>query len=185
MQRSVSSVAQLCPALRPHGLQHTRPPCPSPTPGVYSNSCLSSWWCHPTISSSVVPFSSHLQSFPASGSFLVSQLFTSDGQSIGVFSFSISHSNEYSRLISALYLSELTWNSLWTVTVVKNWPAMQETWVWSLGRKDPLEKEMANHSSILAWEALRTEEPGGLQSMGRKVLDMTWRLSMHPVLKIR
>ena len=69
----------------PHGLQHAaRPPCPSPTPGVYSNSCLSSWWCHPAISSSVVPFSSHLQSFPASRSFPMSQLFASGGQSIGV-----------------------------------------------------------------------------------------------------
>ena len=56
-------------SLWPHGLQHTRPPCPSPTPGVCSNSCPLSQWCHPTISSSVVPFSSHLQSFPASGSF--------------------------------------------------------------------------------------------------------------------
>ena len=70
--------------LRPHGLQHARPPCPSPTPGVYSNSCPLSWWCHPTISSSVVPFSSCLQSFPASGSFLMSWFFTSGGQSIGV-----------------------------------------------------------------------------------------------------
>ena len=70
--------------LWPHGLQHARPPCPSPTPGVYSNSCPLSWWWHPTILSSVVPFSSHLQSFPASGSFPVSQFFTSGGQSIGV-----------------------------------------------------------------------------------------------------
>ena len=64
-------------SLLTHGLQHTRLPCPSPTPGACSNSCPSSWWCHPTISSSVVPFSSCLQSFPASGSFLVSQFFTS------------------------------------------------------------------------------------------------------------
>ena len=64
------------------GLQHSRPPCPWPTPGVYSNSCLSSRWCHPTISSSVVPFSSCLQSFPESGSFQMSQLFISGGQSI-------------------------------------------------------------------------------------------------------
>ena len=71
-------------SLQPHGLQHTRPPCPSSTPGVYSNSCPLSWWCHPTISSSVVPFSYHLQSFPASGSFQMSQFFTSGGQSIGV-----------------------------------------------------------------------------------------------------
>ena len=70
-------------SLRPHGLQHARPPCPSPTPGVNSNSCPLSQWCHPTISSSVVPFSCP-QSFPASGSFPMSQFFTSGGQSIGV-----------------------------------------------------------------------------------------------------
>ena len=70
--------------LQPHGLQHARPPCPSPTPGAYSNSSPLSQWCHPTISSSVVHFSSCLQSFPASGSFPVSQFFTWGGQSIGV-----------------------------------------------------------------------------------------------------
>ena len=86
-------------SLQPHGLQHSRPPCPSPTPRVYSNSCPLSWWCHPTISSSVIPFSSHLQSFPASGSLPVIQFFPSGGLSIGV-SFSISPSNEYSGLIS-------------------------------------------------------------------------------------
>ena len=67
-----------------HELQHTRPPCPSPTPGIYPNSCPSSRWCHPTISSSVFPFSSCPQSLPASGSFPMSQLFASGGQSIGV-----------------------------------------------------------------------------------------------------
>ena len=71
-------------SLQPHGLQHARPPCPSPTPRVYSNACPLSCCCHPTISSCVVSFSSHLQSFPASGSFQMSQLFTSDGQSIGI-----------------------------------------------------------------------------------------------------
>ena len=71
-------------SLRPRGLQHARPPCPSPTPRVCSKSCPSSRWCHPTISSSVVPFSSRLQSFPASRSFAISQLFPSAGQSIGV-----------------------------------------------------------------------------------------------------
>ena len=79
-----SSVAQSCPTLRPHGLQHSRLACPSPTPGACSNSCPSSQWIHPTISSSVVPFSSHFQSFPASGSFPMSQFFASGGQSIGV-----------------------------------------------------------------------------------------------------
>ena len=71
-------------SLQPHGLQHARPPCPSPTPGACLNSCPLSQWCHPTISSSVLPFSSHLQSFPASGSFPRGQFFASGGQSIGV-----------------------------------------------------------------------------------------------------
>ena len=71
-------------SLWPYGLQHARLPCPSPTPGVYSNSCPLSWWCHPTISSSVIPFSYRYQSFPVSGSFPMRQLFTSGGQSIGV-----------------------------------------------------------------------------------------------------
>ena len=71
-------------SLRPHEPQHARPPCPSPTPGVYPNSCPLSQWCHSTISSSVIPFTSSPQSFPASGSFQMSQLFTSGGQSIGV-----------------------------------------------------------------------------------------------------
>ena len=71
-------------SLRPHGLQHARTPCPSPTPRVYLNSCPLSQWCHPTISFSVILFSSRLQSFPASGSFPMSQFFASSGQSIGV-----------------------------------------------------------------------------------------------------
>ena len=83
-----------------HGVQDARPPCPSPTPRVYPNSCPLSRWCHPTITSSVVPFSSCPQSFPASGSFPVSQLLASDGQSIGIFSFNISPSNEHPGLIS-------------------------------------------------------------------------------------
>ena len=87
-------------SLWPHELQHARPPCPSPTPRVYPNSYALSGWCHPTISSSVVPFSSCPQSFPASGSFQMSQLFASGGQSIGVSSFNISPSNEHPGLIS-------------------------------------------------------------------------------------
>ena len=79
-----SSVAQSClNSLRPHGLQHARPPCPSPTAGACSISCPSSWWCHPTISSSVISFFSCFQYFPALGSFPVSQFFASSGQSIG------------------------------------------------------------------------------------------------------
>ena len=96
---SVQFIHSVVPdSLRPHGLQHTRPPCPSPPPGASSSSCPLCRWCHPTISSSV-PFSSCLQSFPASGSFPVSQLFASGGQSIG-FSFSISPSTAYSVLNS-------------------------------------------------------------------------------------
>ena len=76
------SVVSIC--LRPHGTQHIRPPCPSPTTGVYPNSCPLSWWVHLTITSSAVPFSSCLQPFPDSGSFQMNQFFASDGQSIGV-----------------------------------------------------------------------------------------------------
>ena len=79
-----SSVAQSCPTLQPPELQHARPPCPSATPGVHPNSCPSCHWCHPAISSSVVPFFSCPQSLPASVSFPMSQLFIRGGQSIGV-----------------------------------------------------------------------------------------------------
>ena len=103
-QKSISeSVPYSCSvvsdSLRPHGLQHSRLSCSSPTPGAFLNPCTLSWWCYPTISSSVVPFFSSLQSFPASGSFPRSQFFASGGRSIR-FSFSISPSNEYSGLIS-------------------------------------------------------------------------------------
>ena len=90
--------------LWPHGLQHARLPCPSPTPGAYPNSCPLNWWCHPTNSSSVVPFSSCLQSFPSSGSFPRSQFFTSGGQSIRV-----------SASTSALPMNIQDWSPLgWT-----------------------------------------------------------------------
>ena len=91
-------------SLRPHELQQARPPCPSPTPRVHPNSCPLSWWCHLTISSSVIPFSSLLQSFPASGSFQMSPFFTSGGQSIGV-----------SASASALAMNTQDWSPLgWT-----------------------------------------------------------------------
>ena len=86
--------------LRPHGLQHTRLTCPSPTPEVCSNSCPSSQWCHPTISSSAVPLSSCLQSFPASGSFFSESVLRNRWQKYWSLSFSIGPSNEYSGLIS-------------------------------------------------------------------------------------
>ena len=91
-------------SLRPHRLQHARLPCPSPTPEAFSNSCPLSRWCHPTISFSIVPFSSRLQSFPASGSFQMSWSFTSRGQSIGV-----------SASTSALPMNTQDWSPLgWT-----------------------------------------------------------------------
>ena len=86
-------------SLQSHESQHARPPCPSPTPGVYTNSCPSSWWCHPAISSSVVPFSSCPQSLPVSGSFQMSQLFTWGGQNIGV-----------SALVSVLPMNTQDWS---------------------------------------------------------------------------
>ena len=91
-------------SLQPHESQHTRPPCPSPTPRVHSNSCPSSRWCHPAISSSVIPFSSCPQSLPASGSFPMSQLFSWGGQSIGV-----------SASASVLLMNTQDWSPLgWT-----------------------------------------------------------------------
>ena len=95
-----SSRSVVSDSLRPRESQHARPPCPLPTPGVHPNSCASSWWCHPAISSSVVPFSSCPKSLPGSESFPMSQLFTSGGQSIGVSaSVSISPSNEHAGLL--------------------------------------------------------------------------------------
>ena len=162
-------------SLRSHGLQHARPPCPSPTPGVYSNSCpLSQWW-HPTISSSVTPFSSCLQSFPASGSLQMSQPFISGDQSIGI-----------SASTSILPMNTQDWSPLgWT-----GWLSLhprdflgfpgdtsgkeptcqyrrpKKLWFNPWVRKTPLEEGMATHFSILAWRILCTEEPGGLRSIG-------------------
>ena len=107
--QQVSSVQSLSlsDSLQPHGLQQARPPCPSPTPGAYSDSCPSSQRCHPTSSSSVVPSSSCLQSFPASGSFPVSQFFTSGGQSVGVLASA-----------SVLPMNTQDWSPLgWTVWI--------------------------------------------------------------------
>ena len=95
------SCSVMSDSLWPHGLQYARLSCSSPSPGVYSNSCPLSWWCHPTVSSSVVPFSSRLHSFPASGSFQMSQFFASGGQSIGV-----------SALASVLPMNAQGWSPL-------------------------------------------------------------------------
>ena len=98
------SCSVMSDSFRPHESQHTRPPCPSPTPRVYSNSCPLSWWCHPTISSSVIPFSSYPQSLPVSGSFPMNQLFAWGSQSIVV-----------SASMSVLPMNTQDWSPLgWT-----------------------------------------------------------------------
>ena len=100
-----------------HESQHARPPCPSPTPGFYSHSCPSSWWCHPAISSSVVPFSSYPESLPTSGSFPVSQLFTWGGRSIGL-----------SALASVLPMNTQDWSPLgWTGWISLQSRGLQES----------------------------------------------------------
>ena len=112
-------------SLQPHGLQHAKPPYPSPTPRVYSNSCPLSWWCHPTILSSVVPFSSCLQSFPASGSFQMSQFFHISWPKYWSFSFSNSPSNEYSgltffRMDFCIFLQSKGLSRVFPNTIVQN-----------------------------------------------------------------
>ena len=111
------SCSVMSDSLQPHGLQHARLPCPSPTPGAYSNTCPSHRWCHPTISSSVVSLSSRLQSFPASGSFPMSQFFASGTQSTGV-----------SVSASFLSMNIQDWSPLgWT-----GWISLQSTGLLSL-----------------------------------------------------
>ena len=176
-------------SLQPHELQHTRPPCPSPTPEVYSNSCPLGWWCHPMVLSSVIPFCSCPHSLPASGSFPVSQLFAWGGQSIGVSALTVSWSLR--KLISIEFMMPsknlilcrppsphtinvsqqqviLQWVSsshqVAKVCPPKVPPPNTITMVIRIQHID-MEKEMATHSSILAWRIPWTEEPGGLQSM--------------------
>ena len=112
-------------SLRPHELQHARPPCPSPTPRVHPNPCPSSRWCHPTISSSIVPFSSCPQSFPTSGSLQMSQLFSSGGQSIGV-----------SASTSVLPMNTQDWSPLgWT-----GWIPLQSKGLWRVFSNTTVQK---------------------------------------------
>ena len=145
----------LSDSLWPHGLQHTRLPCPLPIPGAYSNSHPLSQWCHPTISSSVIPFSSHLQSFSASGSFQMSHFFTSGGQSIGI-SASASvlpmniqdwfplgwtgcislQSKGLSRVFSSTTVQKYqffgTQPSLWSNSHIHTW-LLEKPWLWQHG----------------------------------------------------
>ena len=123
-------------SLRPHGLQHARLPCPSPTPKVYSDSCPSSWWCHPTISSSVIPFSSCLQSFPASGSFPMSQFFSWGGQSIGV-----------SASASILPMNIQDWSPLgWT-----DWISLQSKGLSRVFSNTTVQKHQFFSSQLSVW----------------------------------
>jgi len=174
-------------------MQHPRLPCLSPASRACSNSCPLSWWCHPTISSSVVPFSSCLQSFPASRSFPMSRFFTSGGQSIGVSASASVHPRniqDWFPLGWTAWISQETLKNLLqhhdskatillcSAQTVKHLPTMWETGVRSLGRGDPLEREMATHSSTLAWKIPWMEEPGRLQSMGSQRVGHDWATSL-------
>ena len=148
-----------------HEPQHARLPYLSPTAGVYPNPCPLSRWCHPTISSSVVPFSSCPQSFPASGSSQMSQLFTSGGQSIGRNGTPL----QYSCLENPMDRGG------WKAAV--HGVAEGQTWLSNFTftfHFDALEKEMATHSSVLAWRIPGTGEPGGLPSVGSHRVEHDW-----------
>ena len=130
---SVQSLS-LSNSLRPYGLQHTRLPCPSPAPRAYSNSCPSSWWCYPTISSSAIPFFSCLQSYPASGSFPMSQFFSSGGQSIGA-----------SASTSVLPMKIQDWLPLgWT-----SWISLQSKRLSSLLQQHSSKASVLQHSACI------------------------------------
>ena len=140
-------------SLRPHESQHARPPCPSQTPGVYSNSCPSSWWCHPSISSSVVPFSSCPQPLPASGFFPISQLLAWGSQSIGV-----------SALASVLPMnSQDSWGEIGEVPSIPWWT---RGWLRRMANKTPesdecletSERLLLNHAKTLGFLASGGEE---------------------------
>ena len=123
-------------SLWPHGLQHARPPCPSPTPAAYPNSCLLSRWCHPTISYSVIPFSSCLQSFPGSGSFLISLFFASGGQSTGV-----------SASTSVLPMNTQDWSPLgWT-----GWISLQSKGLSRVFSKATVQKHQFFGAQLSLW----------------------------------
>ena len=125
-------------SLSPHGLQHARPRCPSPIPRACSNSCPSSRWCHPTISSSVVPFSSCLQSFPAWGSFPMSQFFASGGQSIGA-----------SASASVLPMNIQDWFPLgWT-----GWISLQSKGLWRVFSNTTVQKHQFFSSQVSLWSS--------------------------------
>ena len=136
-------------SLRPHGLQHARPPCPSPTPRVYSNWCPLSQWCHPTISPSVVLFSACPQSFPASGSFPMSQLFTSGGQRTGV-----------SASTSILPMNIQDWSPLeWTGWISLQSKGLSRVFSNTTGQKHPFFSSQLSSQSISHIHTWPLEKP--------------------------
>ena len=171
-------------SLWPRGLQYTRLPCPSPSLGVCSNLCPLSWRCHPTISFSVTTFSFCPQSFPTSGSFPMSQLFTSGGQSIGPSSSTSVLPANIQGLFPLGLTGLLSLQSKGCSRVLPQFKSInvQDTTFWGFsggsegkdfacnegnlglipGWGDPLKKKMATHSSILAWRVPWKEEPGRL-----------------------
>ena len=176
-------------SLRPHESQHARPPSPSPTPGVHPNSCPSSWWCHPAISSSVLLFSSCPQSLPASGSFPMSQLFTWSGQSIGVSaSASVLPMNTQDWLIYNVMLtsavqqsdSDIYWagQKVCLNFPISYWKIQMNFNFFGLPMYVVLEKAMAPHSSTLAWKIPWMEKPGRLQSLGSLRVRHDWATSL-------
>ena len=156
------SVTKPCGSLWPHGLQLTRPPCPSPSPRAYSVSCPLSWWCHPSISSSIALFSPCLQSFPASGSFPKRWLFASGGQGI-----------EISASVSVLPMNIQGWFPLGWTGYLYMYTCIYFTFILAL-LVSVLEKAMATHSTTLAWTIPGTVEPGGLLSMGSHKVGYDW-----------
>ena len=156
------SVAQLCPILWDPRLLHARPPCPSAIPGVYPNSCPLIQWCHPTISSSVIPFSSHLQSFPESGSFQMSQLFASGGQNIGS-----------SALASVLPMNTQDWFPL-------GWPG----WIALQGTLKSLLQHQTSKASILLHSAFLIIQLSHPYMTTSKTIALTRRTSVGKVMSL-
>ena len=159
-------------SLQPQGLYHARPPCPSPTPRVYSNSCPLSWWCHLAISSSVVPFPSHLKSFPASGSFQMSQLFASGGQSIGASA---------SAWVFPVNIQD------WFPLELTGWISLQSTGLKSLLQHHSSKPSIIRHSAFfffffflhVKYVLLSFKRAQGLVLNQAAHLSSVWHLSHH------
>ena len=162
-------------SLWPHGLQHTRFPCPSPTPGTYSNSCPLSQWHHPTISSSVVTFSSHLQSFSASGSFQMCQFFTSGGQTIGASASLSVPSTDYSGLISF----RIDWFDLLAFQGILKSLLQHHSLNASILRRPTFFMVQLSHPYMTTGKTIASTR----QSFVSKVMSLLFNISFHIILK--